>query len=122
MITALMVLIVVFSNAAGDVLLTRGMKKIGDISAVSPLDWFGVIGRMAGNVDFLAGVFFLAVSFFSFLAVLSWADLSFVVPATSIFYVVAILGAKFILKEEINRMRWAGALLVCLGVAMICIP
>ncbi len=122
MITALMVLIVVFSNAAGDVLLTRGMKNIGDISAVSPLDWLRVAGRIASNTDFLAGVFFLAVSFFSFLAVLSWADLSFVIPATSIFYVVAILGAKFVLKEEINRMRWAGALLVCLGVAMVCIP
>ena len=64
----------------------------------------------------------LAVSFFSFLAVLSWADLSFVVPATAIVYAVTVLGAKFILREHIDGMRWAGTLLVCLGVALVCLP
>ncbi|MFZ2447804.1 MAG: EamA family transporter [Syntrophobacteraceae bacterium] len=122
MLTAVMVLMIVFSNAAGDVLLTRGMKAIGDISAVSPLEWLKVTRRILCNRDFALGVLCLAVSFFSFLTVLSWADLSFVVPATSIVYVVTILGARFILKEEINRMRWAGTLLVCIGVALVCIP
>lgn len=122
MLTAIMVLMIVLSNAAGDVLLTRGMKETGDISAVSPLDWLRVVRRILSNKNFLLGVFCLAVSFFSFLTVLSWADLSFVVPATAIVYVVTIIGAKFILKEEINRMRWAGTMLVCLGVALVCIP
>ena len=113
---------IVGSNAAGDVLITRGMKEIGDISAVSPLQWFRVVKSILSNRNFLSGVFFLAVSFFSFLTVLSWADLSFVVPATAIFYVVSILGAKFILKENISPMRWAGTLLVGFGVALVCIP
>ena len=122
MLTGIMVLMVVFSNAAGDVLITRGMKEIGDISAVSPLDFLKTVKKILLNWNFLFGVFCLAISFFSFITVLSWADLSFVVPATSIVYVVTVLGAKFILKEQINRMRWAGTLLVCLGVAMVCIP
>ncbi len=122
MLTAIMVLMIVSSNAAGDVLLTRGMKKIGDISALSPVDLLKVAKRVLTNRDFMLGVLCLSVSFFSFLTVLSWADLSFVVPATAIVYVVTIFGAKFILKEEINRMRWAGTLLVCLGVALVCIP
>ncbi len=122
MLTAIMVFMIVSSNAAGDVLLTRGMKEIGDISAVSPLDWLRVARRILTNWNFLLGVLCLSVSFFSFLTVLSWADLSFVVPATAIVYVVTVIGAKFILKEEINRMRWAGTLLVCLGVALVCIP
>jgi uncharacterized membrane protein len=122
MLTAVMVMMIVLSNAAGDVLLTRGMKEIGDISALRPLDWFKVIKKILCSRDFMLGVFCLAISFFSFLTVLTWADLSFVVPATAIVYVVTILGAKFILKEEINRMRWAGTLLVCIGVAMVCIP
>ncbi len=122
MLTAFMVLLIVFSNAAGDVYLTRGMKEIGDVSAISPMQFLGVLKRILTNRNFLFGVFCLSVSFFSFLAVLSWADLSFVVPATSIVYVVTILGAKFILKEEINRLRWAGTLLVCFGVALVCIP
>ena len=122
MLTALMVLMVVFSNAAGDVLLTRGMKQVGDVSALSLLELLRTIKRIAGNLNFILGVACLAVSFFSFLTVLSWANLSFVVPATAIVYVVTVLGAKFFLREQIDRMRWAGTLLVCFGVALICLP
>jgi bacterial/archaeal transporter family protein len=122
MLTGLLVMLIVLSNASGDVLITRGMKEIGDISAVSPLQFLRVVKSILSNRNFLGGVFCLAVSFFSFLTVLSWADLSFVVPATAIFYVVSILGAKFILKEQVSPMRWAGTLLVGLGVALVCIP
>lgn len=122
MLTTIMVLLIVFSNAAGDVLITRGMKEIGDLSSAGVVNFFRVVKRIICNINFVAGVFCLAVSFFSFLTVLSWADLSFVVPATSIVYVVTVLGAKFILKENINKMRWAGTLLVCLGVGLVCIP
>jgi ceramide glucosyltransferase len=122
MLTALMVLMVVFSNAAGDVFLTRGMKQIGDVSALNRLQLLQTLKQILGNLNFILGVVCLAVSFFSFLTVLSWADLSFVVPATAIVYVVTVLGAKFILHEQIDRLRWAGTLLVCLGVALICLP
>ncbi len=122
MLTALMLLTVVLSNAAGDVFLTRGMKQVGDVSALSRLQILGTIKRIAGNLNFIAGVICLAVSFFSFLTVLSWANLSFVVPATAIVYVVTVLGAKFFLGEQIDWMRWAGTFLVCLGVALVCLP
>jgi ceramide glucosyltransferase len=122
MLTALMVLVVVFSNSAGDVLLARGMKQTGDVSAVGRCKMPAMIRRIAGNPNFLLGVACLAVSFFSFLTVLSWANLSFVVPATAIVYVVTTLGAKFFLKEQIDPVRWAGTFLVCLGVALVCLP
>ena len=122
MLTALMVLMVVFSNAAGDVLLTRGMKQTGDVSAVQRRKILATIRRIAGNPNVLLGVACLAVSFFSFLTVLSWANLSFVVPATAIVYLVTTLGAKFVLKEQIDPLRWAGTLLVCFGVALVCLP
>jgi ceramide glucosyltransferase len=122
MLTALMVLMVVFSSAAGDVFIAKGMKQVGDVSALSRLEILRTIKRIAGNPNFILGVACLAVSFFSFLTVLSWANLSFVVPATAIVYVVTVLGAKFFLGEQIDRMRWAGTLLVCLGVALVCLP
>ena len=122
MLTALMVLMVVFSNAAGDVLLTRGMKQTGDVSAVERLKIWATIRQIAGNPNVILGVACLAVSFSSFLTVLSWANLSFVVPATAIVYVVTILGARFVLKEQIDPLRWAGTFLVCLGVALVCLP
>ena len=64
----------------------------------------------------------MAVTFFSFLIVLSWADLSFVIPAKSMVYVVSTLGAKWLLKETVSWERWGGIFLVCLGVALVSIP
>jgi ceramide glucosyltransferase len=122
MLTALLVLMVVFSNSAGDVLLTRGMKQTGDVSAVPRREILATIRRIAGNPNLLLGVACLAVSFFSFLTVLSWANLSLVVPATAIVYLVTTLGAKFVLQEQIDPMRWVGTFLVCLGVALVCLP
>jgi ceramide glucosyltransferase len=122
MLTAFMVLMVVFSSAAGDVFLTRGMKQVGDVSMLDGGQLWPAVKKTAGNLNFVLGVACLAVSFFSFLTVLSWANLSFVVPATAIVYVVTVLGAKFFLKEKIDGMRWAGTFLVCLGVALVCLP
>ena len=122
MLTAIMILVVVLSNAAGDVFLTKGMKQVGDVSAISLAELASTIRRIACNLNFVSGVGCLAVSFFSFLAVLSWANLSFVVPATAIVYVVTAFGAKVFLGENVDRLRWGGTLLICFGVALVCIP
>lgn len=120
--TLLMIAIIVLSNAAGDIYITRGMKQIGEIATLRPKALLAFGWKVVTNKDILLGIFGLAVSFFSFLAILSWADMSFVVPATSVVYVITILGAKFVLKEQINGLRWAGTMLVCVGVALICMP
>jgi len=122
MITALMIAIVVLGGSGGDVFITKGMKQIGEISTVHPRRLAGIAIRVITNKHFLTGIFFMACSFFAFLAVLSWADLSFVLPATSLSFVITTVGAKFILKEKISRLRLAGTLLVCLGVALISLP
>jgi drug/metabolite transporter (DMT)-like permease len=50
---------------------------------------------------------------------LSWADVSFAIPATALSYVVGALGARFLLHERVTGARWAGVALVCLGVALL---
>jgi transporter family protein len=122
MMTAAMIAIVVLGGSAGDVFITKGMKQIGEISTMHLGKLARVALRVLTNVNFLIGIFFMACSFFAFLAVLSWADLSFVLPATSLSFVITTIGAKFILKEEISRVRLAGTALVCLGVALISLP
>ena len=121
-VTGLVVLVIVLTNSAGDIYITRGMKQVGEVDGFGLSRVLGVIKRVLTSKDFLLGVFFLALSFFSFLSILSWADMSFVVPATSLVYVVTLIGARFLLKEHVDGMRWAGTLLVCLGVALICLP
>jgi uncharacterized membrane protein len=122
MATALAVLILVLTNAAGDVFIARGMKKVGDVSAVSPGQALRAAGKVLCNGDFLLGFFLLVVSFSALLSVLSWADLSVVAPATSLVYVVTVVAARCFLNERIDWMRWAGTFLVCLGVALVCLP
>ncbi len=122
MLTFLMLLTNVMSTSAGEVFITRGMKQIGEISTLRLRTLLGIAAKVLSNVNFLAGLLCMAVSFFSFLAVLSLADMSYVVPITSLAYVVSTFGAKFILKEKVNPVRWAGTLLVCVGAALVSLP
>ena len=82
----------------------------------------GIYLLLLRSPKFYATIFFISIFFFSFLIVLSWADLSFVFPAKSLVYVVSTLGAKWILKETVPLQRWGGIFLVCLGVALISLP
>ena len=122
MMTALMIALVVLGGSVGDVFITKGMKQVGEISTLDARALLRIARRTLANRWFLVGLFFMAVSFFSFLAVLSWADLSLVLPATSISFVITTVGAKFFLKERISLSRWVGIVLVCLGVALISLP
>src|SRR5262249_55591406 len=91
------------------------------VGAVSfrPKALISSIGRMIRNPYLFGGVACMAISFFSFISLLSYVDLSFVVPLTAVSYITNTVGAKFILKERISKARWMGTLLVTLGVAII---
>jgi bacterial/archaeal transporter family protein len=122
MMTALLIALVVLGGSAGDVFITKGMKQLGEISTLHFGKLLRIAGRAMTNRYFLTGVLFMAVSYFSFLGALRLADLSLVLPATSISFVITTIGARLFLKETISAMRWAGILLVCIGVALISIP
>ena len=122
MTTALLIALVVLGGSAGDVFITKGMKQLGEISTLNARRLLGIFGRAITNRYFLIGVSFMAVSYFSFLGALRLADLSLVLPATSISFVITTMGARLFLKETITPMRWAGIVLVCIGVALISIP
>jgi drug/metabolite transporter (DMT)-like permease len=122
MMTALMIALVVLGGSVGDVFITKGMKQVGEISTLDGRELLRIARRTLANRWFLVGLFFMAVSFFSFVAVLSWADLSLVLPATSISFVITTVGAKLFLQERINLSRWVGIVLVCIGVALISLP
>jgi len=120
--TAVLIAMIVLADSSGDVLLTRGMKQVGEISTIHPTALLNIARKVITNRNFLFGLFFMAVTFFSFLIVLSWADLSLVFPAKSLVYVASTLGAKFILGETVSLQRWAGISLVCFGVFLISLP
>ena len=111
----LVLLAIVIFGATGDALLSRGMKEVGEIHLN---DWHELIYAI-GNPWVLGGIVLLLGFFASYLSALSWADLTYVLPATAIGYVVLALIAKFYLHEHISLMRWAGILLITAGVGFV---
>jgi len=111
--------IVVLGGSAGDIAVSHAMKQMGDVHPFTPAVIFRVLGRAFRTGWIWIGISLMAVAFFSLLALLSWADVSVVIPATALSYVTGAVGAKFLLHEEVRPVRWAGVLLVCLGAALI---
>src|SRR5215467_5410388 len=116
---ALFIAIVVLGGTAGDVAVSHGMKQIGEVHPLTPPAILKVLARAFRMGWIWIGIGLMALAFFSLLALLSWADVSLVVPLTALSYVAGALGAKFFLHEEVSPARWAGVALVCLGVALI---
>ncbi len=101
--------------AAGDSLLSHGMKQVG---AVSLHHWTSVIFAI-WNPSVALGILLLLGFFISYTTALSWADLTYVLPATSLGYVLLALIARFFLHEQITPARWIGILLISAGVGFV---
>ncbi len=115
----LLVAIIVLCTTVGEVLQAKGMRQQGEMKDFHPGALGRVLAAMARSRTIIAAVLCMAVSFFTFMALLSVADVSFAVPATAASYVLETVLAKVLLRERISRRRWAGALLVACGVALL---
>ncbi|MHB8301214.1 MAG: EamA family transporter [Acidobacteriaceae bacterium] len=114
----LMIAAIVVLATAGDVLLASAMRRIGDFDDIrARAGLSGAIAAVLGNVRFISGVACMALSFFSLLFALSWADVSLVAPASAaLTFVTNAFAAKWILKENVDARRWFAAVCVCAGV------
>jgi drug/metabolite transporter (DMT)-like permease len=117
--TILIMLLAVTAGTVGDILLAKGMKELGDLSAMNLRGIFEVTIRAMTTWKIVVGTFMLALFFFLWLAVLSWEDLSVALPMQALNYVLVAVLAKYLLNEQISPLRWAGIFLVCVGVIMI---
>jgi len=101
--------------ATGDSLLSHGMKQVGSISLTH---WTGVIFAVL-NPSVALGILLLLGFFVSYATALSWADLTYVLPASSLGYVLLALLAKFFLHEHVSTARWLGIALISSGVGFV---
>ncbi len=115
----LMVLSVVCADSAGNMAIRQGMKQVGDVTERQPGQAAGLVWRVLTNKMVGLGILCMAVAFSLFMTLLSRANLSFVLPATALSYVVNTLGARVVLKENVTAERWVGTLFICVGVALI---
>jgi drug/metabolite transporter (DMT)-like permease len=115
--------VIVLTSTAGDVLLSRGMKQVGDVGALRRrIGLWAVLARVLKNPNFLLGVSCMATAFYSLLFGLSWGDLSLVVPAsTSLTFITNAVAARIFLHERVDQRRWVAALLVAGGVVLLAV-
>ena len=119
--TAAVLVIAILSQAAGNVFLTRGMKAVA-AGATSEGPFSQALHfalSAARSPEVLIGTLLLIVFFALYSAALSWADLSFVLPATAFGYVLNVAAGHYFLNEEVGRMRWIGSLIITLGVVFV---
>jgi uncharacterized membrane protein len=110
--TRVFTIVVVLSNALGNFALATGMRNRATASA---LDYLAAIfSPWVGT-----GIVLLIVWLLSRMALLSWADLSYVLPVTSLGYVANALIGRWFLNEQITPSRWAGTLLIVAGTVLV---
>ena len=96
-------------------MLSHGMKQTGGIS----LHHLQSVILAVANPWVAVGILLLLAFFASYMSALSWADLTYVLPATSLGYVLLALIARFALHEQVSWMRWLGIALIAGGVGFV---
>ena len=99
----------------GDSLVSRGMKQLGGVS----LHHLAGIILVVFRPEIALGVLFLLAFFACYMAALSWADLTYVLPTTSISFILLTLVAKFMLHENVSLARWLGVVMISIGVGFV---
>jgi drug/metabolite transporter (DMT)-like permease len=117
--TMIVMFLAISAGTVGDILLAKGMKQMGDISAMNLRGIMDTVIRALTNPKLIFGTALLAVFFFLWLAVLSWEDLSVALPMQALNYVLVAFLSQYFLGEVVSPLRWAGTVLVCVGVMMI---
>ncbi len=117
--TFVVVFLATLSAAVGETLISYAMKKNGQVDLTDLSQWLKLIFSVVRNPYIFMGVIFLGIFFFLYLAALSWADLSFVLPLTAMSYVFVALLAKFFLREEVSWYRWAGTMVIIIGITLV---
>ena len=108
-------LAVMLSASVGDTLLSRGMSQVGAVD----LHHLGLLWQALFNPNIIFGILFLIGFFASYMTALSWADLTFVMPATAFGNVFVALLSRFWLHEHLSLYRWTGIFLIVCAVGFV---
>jgi drug/metabolite transporter (DMT)-like permease len=111
----LVLLSVIIFGSTGDSFLSRGMKQVGAID----IHHISSIFTAVANPWVILGIFFLLGFMSSYMTALSFADLTFVLPATAVSYINMTLISIFWLHEHVSLQRWSGVALIVAGVGLV---
>jgi uncharacterized membrane protein len=117
--TYFLILMMVIFAPLGNVLLSKGMKNVGPATHWMPAEFGSVLLRISSSGYVWLGVASLLTFFVAYMLVLTWADYSYVQPASSFSYAMVALLSYLLLGEAVSPMRWFGVAVICLGVLVV---
>jgi drug/metabolite transporter (DMT)-like permease len=118
-VEAILFFFIVVAGTGGELCVSRAMKSMGEVHDFSPKSILSFVLRASRLPWMWLGVAMMSVGFFSLLAILSFQEVSFVVPVSALSYAAGAFGAKAFLGERISRHRWIGIAVVCIGVTIV---
>jgi drug/metabolite transporter (DMT)-like permease len=119
MLEALFFFFIIVAGTAGELCVSRAMKTIGEVHDFRPAALLRFVLRALRLPWMWGGIALMALGFFSLLAILSFREVSFVVPFSALSYAAGAFGAQLFLGERITRHRWLGIAVVTLGVTLV---
>src|SRR6516165_4356678 len=119
--TYLLILVMIVAGPFGNLMLAKGMKNIGKVTAriSSPGELLHVFVTILSSGTIWLGIASLLTFFVAYMLVLSWADYSYVQPASSFSYAVVAILSYWLLGEIVTPLRWLGILVICIGVLIV---
>ena len=117
--TLVLVLIATLLGGTGHVLLSKGMRSVGDLTEAPALRLGAMVAAALTSPWLLLGVALQAAFFVMYLTLLSRAPVTQVLPLTAVDYIVVALVARLLLAEVVTPTRWAGILLIVAGVFLV---
>jgi drug/metabolite transporter (DMT)-like permease len=117
--TFILFFLIIVSGTGGELCVSRAMRGTGEVHDFRPKSILAFVLRGLAQPWMWVGVAMMAVGFFSLLAILSFRDVSFVVPVSALSYAAGAFGARAFLGERISRNRWLGIAVVCVGVTIV---
>jgi drug/metabolite transporter (DMT)-like permease len=119
LLTFFLFFLIIVSGTGGELCVSRAMRTVGELHDFRPKSVLAFVLRGLRQPWMWLGVAMMAVAFFSLLAILSFSDVSFVVPVSALSYAAGALGARAFLGERISHNRWLGILVVSIGVTIV---
>lgn len=114
-----MVVLLVILSSVGNLFFSMGMKRIGVLHDGNLAAWRAAFVAVFTSPWIWLGIVSMLMFLASMMLVLSWADFSYVLPATASMYAIAPLLGHYLLGETVTPRRWLGVALICLGVAFV---
>jgi uncharacterized membrane protein len=117
--TSLFILFMISFAPLGNVLLSKGMKRVGSAKNWAPADLLPILFKILSSGYIWLGIACLLTFFVAYMLVLTWADYSYVQPASAFSYAIVAVMSYLMLGEVVSPLRWVGIAVICVGVFVV---